>query len=91
MKINDLMDLTLREILENYVAVFNPECCYYYGIFRVEDIDRIFKEFNINKDYPEAFQVESLISDELIVDYDSEIRDYNVLLKIMENLGISKI
>ncbi len=90
MKINDLLDLTLREILENYVAVFNPECCFYYGIFKVEDIDKIFKEYNIEKDYPEAFEVENLISDELIIDFNEEIKDYNKLLKIMDNLGISK-
>ena len=32
MKIEDLLDLTLREILEKYGAVRNLECGYFYGI-----------------------------------------------------------
>lgn len=90
MKINDLMDLTLREILENYVVVQNLECGYYYGIFKQEDVDQIYEEYNIDKDYPEAFSPEGLVSDEIIVDYDAPVRDYDTLVRIMENLGVSK-
>ncbi|WP_458454372.1 hypothetical protein [Methanobrevibacter sp.] len=89
MKLEELLDLTLREVLEDYVAVNNLECGYYYGVFKGDDINRIFEEFNIEEDYPEAFHVENLINDELIVSFDEEIKDYNKLLKIMKNLGVS--
>lgn len=87
--IEDLLDLTLREVLENYCTVNNLECGYYYGVFRQEDIDRIFKEYNV-KEYQEAFNVENLINDELIVSFQEKIKDYDKLTTIMKNLGISK-
>ena len=90
MKINDLMDMTLREVLENFVTVHNLECGYYYGVFRAEDIDEIFQNYNVEEDYPEAFCVENLIDDEIIVSHDDEVRSYKTLVTIMENLGISK-
>lgn len=90
MKFEDLLDLTLREVLENYVTVRNLECGYFYGVFKNEDIEQIFQEFNIEEDYPEAFNVENLVDDELIVDYQEPVKDYNSLLRIMDNLGISK-
>jgi len=90
MKLKELLDLTLREVLENYCCVNNLECGYYYGVFKVEDIEKIFKEYNINEDYPEAFNVENLINDELIVSFDEPIKDYDKLVTIMKNLDISK-
>ena len=84
-----LLDMTLREVLENYCLVFNPECCFYYGIFKIKDIDKLYKEYNIEEDYPEAFCPESMITDE-VIDLDEPVRDYDVLLRIMDNLGISK-
>ena len=89
MKIEDLMDLTLREVLETYCAVHNLECGYYYGIFKISDVEKILKEYNVEEDYPEAFCAESLLTDDELRDID-EIRDYNILINIMNNLGISK-
>lgn len=90
MNFEDLLDLPLREVLENYVCVRNLECGYFYGIFKNEDIEKIFKNYNIEKDYPEAFNVENLIDDELVVAYDEPIKDYNKLVTIMQNLQITK-
>ena len=89
MKFEELLDLTLREILENYCIVRNLECCFIYGVFKNEDIDRIFNEYNIEKDYPEAFNVENLIHDEVVLNYE-DIKDYDALLRIMDNLGKKK-
>lgn len=88
MKFNELLDLTLREVLENYCTVLNLECGYHYGIFKQEDIEQIFEEYNINE-YPEAFAVEPLISSE-ILDGVEEVKGYKSLVKIVNNLGISK-
>ena len=90
MKLKDIMDLTLREVLETYCVVSNPECGYYYGIFKREDVEKVYEEFNIDKDYPEAFCMECLINEEVFVSVSDEIREYDVLLRIMDNLGISK-
>lgn len=89
-KIEDLLDLTLREILENYVAINNLECGFYYGIADNDLIEEIYQEYNIEDEYPEAFDVENLINDELIVSYQEPLLTKPKLEKIMKNLGISK-
>lgn len=89
-KVEDLMDLTLREILEKYVVLHNLECGYYYGFAEAETVEKLFKNYNIEEDYPEAFNVESVIQDEVLTDYGEEIIDYQKMEKIMQNLGITK-
>ena len=86
---NSLLDMKLRDILDKYCVVFNPECCYYYGIFEYHDIEKLYKHYNIDEDYPEAFSVEELINHEILLDID-DVRGYDVLLRIMDNLGINK-
>lgn len=90
MKIEDLMDMTLREVLDSYGAIYNPECGYYYGIASFEDIDELYHEYDIDEVYPEAFEVENLIRDEIIVAFDEELISFNRLEKIMKNLDIPK-
>lgn len=90
MKFEELLDLSLREVLENYCIVHNLECGGYYGIFKNEDIEKIFKNYNIEEDYPEAFNVENLVNDEVVVTYQEPVKDYDYLIKVMDNLGISK-
>lgn len=88
--VNDLMDLTLREVLEHYVVLHNLECGFYYGLAEANIVEKIFKEYNVDEDYPEAFNVESVIQDEVLVDYGEDLVSYNKLERIMKNLGISK-
>lgn len=90
MKVDDILDLTLREVLDTYCAIYNPECGYYYGIACFDDIDVLYDEYNINEVYPEAFEVENLISDEVLVSFDEEIISPKRLRKIMSNLDIPK-
>ena len=90
MKINDILDLSLRQILEDYVIINNLECGYYYGIAPSELVERLFNEYNVEKDYPEAFNVENVVNDEILVSYDEDIISYEKMEKIMANLGISK-
>ena len=66
------------ELLQNYCIIYNLECGYAYGVFRIKDVDELIEHYNI-EEYPEAFSIENI-----------EIRDYEVLERIMSNLGISK-
>ena len=90
MKFEDLLDKPLREILENYVVLHNLECGGYYGLAKADDVEELFKNYNIETDYPEAFNVESIIQDEVLTDYGEAIVDYSKMETIMNNLGISK-
>ena len=87
MKIDDLLDLTLREILEKYRVLYNAECGFYYGVFRVDDINRIFEMYAISEDSEEVV-VESIVVNDVLFHIDSDVKDYPELVKIMKNLGI---
>ena len=89
MKVNDLLDYTLRDLLESYCAIYNPECGYYYGIASFDDVDEIFGAYNVSE-YSEGFDVENLINDEILVSFDEELLSYERLERIMSNLDISK-
>ena len=87
-KLDDLMDMTLREVLDNYCTFFNLECGYYYGIASYDLADRMYEEFNVDEEYPEAMSVESLIDEDLL--FREELIDWDKVVRIMNNLGVSK-
>ena len=89
-KLNELLDKTLREVLDEYCAIYSPECGYWYGVTSYDDIDELYEHYNIEEEYSEAFVPTSIIDDELIISFDEELMDYNKLEHIMNNLGISK-
>lgn len=89
MKINDLYDLTLGELLEEYCILYNEECGYIYGITSYDLVERMFDEYDIES-YSEAMVVNSLISDELIINDNEDLIDYDKISRIMKNLGIVK-
>lgn len=90
-KLTNLLNLKLGEVLEQYVQIYNAECGYLYGIADLDDIDRLYSEYNIDEDYPEAFMPEDLIHHELnIYSEDMEVMSYEKLETIMKNLGITK-
>ena len=45
MKIENLMNLTLGELLDNYCILFNEECGYVYGITSFDLVEKMFEEF----------------------------------------------
>ena len=90
-KLTELLNMKLSEVLEKYVQIQNVECGYLYGITELDDVDRLYSEYNIEDDYPEAFMPEELIHPELgIYSEDAEVMTYEKLERIMENLGVTK-
>ena len=90
-KLTELLNMRLSEVLEKYVQIYNAECGYLYGIADLDDVDRLYSEYNIDKEYPEAFMPEDLIHHELdICSEDAEVMSYEKLEVIMKNLGITK-
>ena len=88
MALEDILDMTVRELLDKYCAIYNLECGYYYGITDFDTVEELFHEYNIDEEYPEAFNVELVINDELMDTFD-EVLTYERLVKIMDNLGIT--
>ena len=85
----ELYDLTVGELLDEYCLLENLECGYYYGLVRLDFLDEVYEEYNIREEYPEAFDPQSIIPDEILVMEDSII-SYDKLIRILRELGISK-
>ena len=88
MKVTDLLDLTVREVLEEYCVLFSPECCYTYGVTTNELAEKMYQDYNIEDEYPESMCPEPLINHE-VWDHE-ELIDWEKIERIMDNLGISK-
>ena len=89
-KIKDIYKKTLQEIIDEYCLLFNPECCYYYGVIRQEDADKMWNEYNIETEYPEAIITEPIIPLEILLDDEKPIIKQDKIKIIMDNLGITK-
>ena len=88
MKFEDLLDVTLGEILEEYSIAYNNECGFLYGVIP-NDIIRIVNETYNLEEYDEAFVIEPFIDIELLTDMENEVLDMDRIGKIMKNLGIT--
>lgn len=85
-----IMDMKFRDVLDTYGAIFNYDCGFCYGIAEYDTLDELFQEYDIEHDYPEAFVVENLVSNEIFDAYEDEVLNYDKLERIMSNLGITK-
>lgn len=88
MLVDDLYDLTVRELLSDYCLVYSPECDYNYGITKWKDAEKIYDEFDL-KDQA-SFDADSLIP----LDYgffDGEsVLSIDDLRCVMDKIGIVK-
>lgn len=87
MNFEELLDLSLREVLDNYASVESLECGYFYGVVSFDDLEKLFEMYDIGSDCS-SFYVDSLINHELIDK--NNILGIDDLVKIMDNLGIDK-
>lgn len=84
----DLMDLTVRELLEGYCMVYSPECGYNYGIISWDNAEKVAEEYDLEDQY--SWAVDSLINDELEIE-DKPPLDWDIIKWILEdNLGFKK-
>ena len=59
MKVDDLWDKTVKEVLEEYCILYSPECDYNYGICRWDDANDMYEEYDLEEQY--CFSGDSLI------------------------------
>ena len=70
------------------MSVESLECGYYYGIVHVDDLYKLFKEYDV-ENHGDSFYVDTLIHCELLVE-DDDILEYGKLVEIMKNLEVDK-
>lgn len=88
MKIDDLFNMTVGELLDEYCLVCSPECGYNYGITRWDDANQIYEEFDLEEQY--CFEGDSLIPFDYGFDTGEEVLELEDLRQIMAKLGIAK-
>ena len=88
MKIDELMKMTVEDVLNEFCLVYSPECDYHYGIARWDDANQIYEEFDLEDQY--CFSGDSLIPLDYGFDYGEDVLSINDLHVIMAKLGIAK-
>ena len=88
MKIDELMEMKVKDVLDEYCVVYSPECGYHYGISRWEDVQKIFEEFDLEEHY--SFNGDFLIPIDYGFDEGEDVLDLKDLKCIMYKLGIVK-
>lgn len=86
--IDDLMEMKIKDVLNEFCILYSPECDYNYGIGRWDDANQIYEEFDLEDQY--CFSGDSLIP----LDYNffegEEVLTIDDMREIMDKLGIIK-
>lgn len=88
MKIDDLLEMTVAEVLENFCITYSPECDYNYGIAKWHDVNQIWEEFDLEEQY--CFEGDYLIPIDYGFDMGEDVLELKDLKQIMAKLGIAK-
>ena len=83
----DLFNMTVGDLLENYQVLYNLECGYFYGICKTETVDKMYQDYRV-EDYNEAMSPEPLIRLEVLDEMMGDLIDDDKIGRIMDNLGI---
>ena len=51
MLIDDLYEMKVKDLLEEFCLVYSPECDYHYGIARWDDVGEIWEEYDLEEQY----------------------------------------
>lgn len=86
--IDDLMQMTVGELLTEYCILYSPECDYNYGIGRWDDANQIYEEFDLEEQY--CFSGDSLIPLDYGFDEGEKVLTLDDMRHIMDVLGIVK-
>ena len=86
--IDDLMQMTVGELLTEYCILYSPECDYNYGIGRWDDANQIYEEFDLEEQY--CFSGDSLIPLDYGFDEGERVLSLDDMRCIMCKLGIAK-
>lgn len=88
MDIDDLMNMTIEEVLDTYCVVYSPECGYYYGITTWDEANQMWDEFELEDEY--CFSPDFLIPIDYGFDRGEKVLDADDLRRILDYLGLEK-
>lgn len=88
MMIDDLMEMKVKDVLDEFCILYSPECDYNYGIGRWDDANKIYEEFDLEEQY--CFSGDSLIPIDYGFDNGEKVLTLDDMRCIMDKLGIIK-
>lgn len=88
MMIDDLMEMKVKDVLDEFCILYSPECDYNYGIGRWDDANKIYEEFDLEEQY--CFSGDSLIPIDYGFDNGEKVLTLDDMRCIMAKLGIAK-
>lgn len=86
MMIDDLMEMKVKDVLDEFCILYSPECDYNYGIGRWDDANKIYEEFDLEEQY--CFSGDSLIPIDYGFDNGEKVLTLDDMRCIMNKLGI---
>lgn len=91
LKLEEIQNMTVKEVLEEYCVLYSAECEWIYGIISYTDAENLWKEYELD-DEPSCC-TRPLINFEVlevINETDDETLNKERIERIMDNLGIEK-
>ena len=88
MLVDDLYEMKVKDLLEEFCLVYSPECDYHYGIARWDDVGEIWEEYDLDEQY--CFEGDYLIPMDYGFDEGESVLTLKDLKCIMDKLGIVK-
>lgn len=88
MLVKDLLDMKLGDVLDEFCVVFSPECDWFYGIGRWDDVNEMFEEYKLDEEM--CFDGDFLLQYAMELDLEDEVLDLKHMHRILDCLGIEK-
>lgn len=88
MQVKDLLDMTLREVLDEYCILYSPECDYVYGIGKWDDLAATEIEFDLEDEY--CFDGDYMMQYFWEIDFDGKVLELEDMIHILDTLGIKR-
>ena len=89
MIVEDLLDLPLRTVLEQYCVLYNSEFGFSWGVVSYELAESLFKEFDVDDDFADRIRIVGLIGSD-VLELDKELSNRESVVRIMDDLGVSR-
>lgn len=88
MKVSDLYDMKVIDLLEEFCVVYSPECGHHYGITRWDDAREMRELYDLEDEY--CFDADSLIPYDYGFDGEEDVLEESDLIRILDALNIEK-
>lgn len=82
------LDMTVRELLENFCIMYSPECDYNYGIISYDQANRIADTYDLSDQA--SVDIMEIIDSELEIECQTPM-SWEKIQKIMECLGFKML